>query len=212
MTAQTEVADFLLADQVPIKAAIDRLDFWLEDFHVDPEGYREIGHKVRSNAVRVIARRRGQAHGAGATYTALMDKISVSDNLDLAGSIADQSLIIHEVTHALMDYHRYRASDLVQEVAAYVAGGLYARCRAMPGLRANRPEEQAILTAAQDIVTPRVMMVSPGTRLRMSDPDVQRLAAAIRGSSIYPDVDAVRGSDGISGGLVNPWYLPRHGP
>lgn len=208
---ERRVADFLLAETAPIKPAIDKLDFYLDDFHVDPEGFQEIGWKIRQDAVHVVpAQRSGSGHSVGAVYTPGRSLISVSGSLDLAGSVADQSTIIHEVTHALMDFHHYHANNLVHEVAAYVAGGLYARARAMPSLSASEQAEQAILDTAQNIVGTRTMIVRPGTRLSMSDRDVRSLADAIGGSNIYPNLDAVTPSDGITGGLINPWYTPRH--
>ena len=53
------------------------------------------------------------------------------------------------------------------------------------------------------------MLETPGVHLWLRDPEVDLLTQAIRGHpDAYPDADVTRPSDGISGGLIDPWYLP----
>lgn len=214
MSLRDEVADFLLSDEPHIRTAMERLNFFVEDFHVEPEGYREIGHKIKQGAVTVSQGTRIRGSQTSAVYTPRLDQLSVSSaNMDLLGTspqaISQQTEIVHEVTHAVMDYHRYQATSVVQEIAAYVAGGLYARGHFLP-LNSDYEESQAILRAATGIIDSRNMITSREERLRLGDSDVAELAQAIRGHQSYPNADDVFPSDGISGGLINPWYLPRY--
>jgi hypothetical protein len=213
MTLNENVADFLLSDDRHINFAIEKLNFFIEDFHVDPEGYREVAQKVRQGALTVVAASRSGGSRTSAVYTALLDKISVSKNMDLSGTsaqaISQQAEIIHEMTHALMDYHFYQTTGTVQEIAAYMAGGLYARAH-LQSLSSSQPDTAAILQNVVQIIQGRQMIIQRGVRLRLTDPDVSRLADAISSHPSYSNSDISVRSDGITGGLINPWYQPRH--
>ena len=143
MTLNENVADFLLSDDRHISFAIEKLNFFIENFHVDPEGYRELGQKIRQGALTVETASRNRGSRTSAVYTALRNRLSVSQNMNLTGSSAQdviqQAEIIHEVTHALMDYHFYQTTGTVQEIAAYMAGGLYARAHAR-SLTSSQPD------------------------------------------------------------------------
>ncbi len=210
-----QVADFLLAEEGAIAFGLNRLDFYVESFHVDPEGYREIGHKIRQGAIEVAAASRsGGDSRIGAAYTALRNRLSLPPTLDLSHtssqSIQQQAMIVHEVTHALMDYHHFQTSGTVQEVTAYIAETLYAAARSTRIGASQHPPSDAIFTAAREIVFGRNMKIDLGQRLVMTDTDVAALASAVRAHPDYRDADGHTRSDGISGGLINPWYEPRH--
>jgi len=214
MSEASEVADFLLSDESYITYALGKLDFTFAGFPVDLAGYREIGHKIRQGALEVKPDPSAPGARIAASYTALANRLSVPAGLDLhtpgPHRIANQSVIVHEVTHALVDFHRFTTTGALDEACAYLAGQLYAMSfglrQASTNSRAN-----AIFVAAQAIVTQRRMTSTRGTVLFGSDPDVVTLARAVRGHThAYPDADITRTGDGISGGLLDPWYLPRN--
>lgn len=217
-TEAQQVVDFLLSQESYIVFGLGKLNFTLEGFRVDTEGYREIGHKIRSGAieVRVIPPDPDRESEVEATYTARMDKLSVPEGLDLRtearGHIRNQAMIVHEATHALVDYHRATLSGALDEACAYVAGQVYSMSVGSPQTSSER-RAQAILSASHAIVQQRRMKYVTGAVLRASDTDVAALVAAVRGhTGAYPDADVVRTGDGIDGGLLNPWYLPRPQP
>lgn len=212
MSLNSQVGNFLLSTDGHIVNAFNKLNFGVSGCLVDTEGYREMGHKVRQGAIAVEPASSSAGSSLSAVYTPGRDRLSVSTPLNLAGAsgaaVVRQAEIVHEITHALMDFHRYAISDTLQEVLAYLAGTIYMRAHAVSA-SASEPRTQAILGAAQQVVVDRSMHVRAGQRLQLSDPDVAQLAAAIRGHSSYPNADTVRQADGVSGGLINPWYLPR---
>ena len=214
MTEADEVSNFLLSTENYIVFALGRLDFRLQGFRIDIEGYREIGHKIRSGAITVSAARSSVGSQVAAVYTPRRDRLSVPANLDLHTPgpvrISNQSMIIHEATHALVDFHRFSCTGAVDEACGYIAGQLYAMSLGLrqtgAGVRSG-----AIITAAQAIVTGRQMTTRLGAHLTVRDPDVAALLAAITGhTSAYPDAGVRRTGDGIRGGLLNPWYMPRN--
>ena len=71
MAEADEVADFLLSSEGYVVYALGRLDFRVEGFRIDIEGYREIGHKIRSGAITVVAARSSAGvSGSGLLHTA----------------------------------------------------------------------------------------------------------------------------------------------
>jgi hypothetical protein len=214
MSESDEVANFLLSTDSYIAFALGRLNFTVEGFRVDTKGYREIGHKIRQRAITVVAVRATGGSQVAAAYTARRDQLSVPAGLDLhtpgAARISNQAMIVHEGTHALVDFHRFASTGAVNEACGYVAGQVYAMSlglrQAGVGARSS-----AIISAAQAVVSRRRMTTRIGARLRASDPDVARLIRAITAhTSAYPDARVHRTPDGIRGGLINPWYQPRH--
>ena len=210
----TEIADFLLSDESSITTALGKLNFTLGGFRVETKGYREIGHKIRQGAIEVRAVQSDPDSPLAAAYTPRLDRLSVSAGLDLhtprRGRIKDQSMVVHEVTHALLDFHRFTTTVALDEACAYVAGQVYAR--ALGDLQmSSRPRDGAIFSASQRIVRERRMRYVTGAVLMATDPDVVALTDAIRGHTrAYPDADVRRTGDGVYGGLIDPWYLPRN--
>lgn len=214
MAEADEVADFLLSMESYIVFALGRLDFVVEGFRVDTQGYREIGHKIREHAITVAPVRSSAGTPIAAAYTPRRDRFSVPANLDLhspgPARISNQSMIVHEATHALVDFHRFACTGAVNEACGYIAGQLYAMSL---GVRqtAVAPRSRAIIAAAQAVVTGRRMVFRTGTHLSGRDPDMVALLGAITAhTSAYPDAGVLSTPDGIRGGLINPWYLPRY--
>jgi large exoprotein involved in heme utilization and adhesion len=214
MSLGDDVANFLLSNDTSITYALGKLEFSLDSFRVDYEGYREIGHQIRSGGVTVAEGSRSEGSTTAAVYTPRRDLISVPANLDLSGrtggSISQQAMIVHECTHALMDYHRYQTTGTIQETAAYIAGALYAAAKMIRLSGGSNQQTNAILNAAFAIVRGRSMVSTPGQRLAAADRDVAALMSAINAHSDYRTAHRPDVADGISGGLINPWYLPRH--
>ncbi|NNK64701.1 MAG: hypothetical protein HKO98_15990, partial [Gemmatimonadetes bacterium] len=204
----TEVADFLLSEESYITFGLGKLNFTLAGFRVDTQGYREIGHKIRQGAIEVRPVESAPGSSVAAVYTGLLDRLSVPAGLDLhtprRRRIKDQSMVVHEVTHALVDFHRFTTTGALDEACAYVAGQLYAM--SLGDLQSSsRPRDNAIFTASRTIVQQRRMKFVPGAVLMASDSDVAALAAAVRGhTQAYPDADVRRTGDGVHGGLIDP--------
>lgn len=213
MSLKDDVANFLLSDQQHITFAMSKLDFYLNDFHVDPVGYREIGHLIRQDAVSVEPASRSSGSSISAVYTAALNKLSLSPGMDLTGTtgtaINHQSTIIHEITHALMDFHHYQTSGTLQEVAAYISGGIYAASHHRQFSSSN-PYSAAIIQAAFNVIRSHNLISNRGVLISRSHPDVEQLAIAIEAHPSYPNSGQPYRSDGISGGLINPWYQPRY--
>lgn len=213
MPLATDVANFLLSNSTPISHAIGNLNFTLDGIQIDTEGYHEMGHKVRQNAIAVEpVRSRSGSSSLSAVYTPALNKLSVSANINLTSSVADQSTIIHEITHALVDYHRVTTTQAIDEALAYIADSIYSLSR-FTRLTSTDPKSNAIILAAQNIVRSNPAFLIPQTTvsLNSSDINVSHLLQAIRNhTSAYPNVSHSTHSDGISGGLINPWYLPRN--
>lgn len=207
------VSNFLLSTDTSISFAINNIDFTLDGIRIDPEGYREMGHKVRSRGITIEpARSRSSSSALSAVYTPGLDKLTVSPNIDLTNSVIDQAMIIHEMTHALVDYHRVRTLNMIDEALAYIAESIYARSKATQ-LSSRDTRAQAIITAAQNVVgsNPNFIIPQHIVNLTSSDRHVSQLLQAIRNhSSAYPNATQETNSDGITEGLINPWYLPRH--
>ena len=191
MAESDEVAGFLLSTESYIVFALDRLDFCVEAFRVDTEGYREIGHKIRQGAITVAPVRSSAGSQVAAVYTPHRDRLSVPANLDLhtpgPARISNQSMIVHEATHALVDFHRFTCTGAVDEACGYIAGQLYAMSLGLRQTGAG-PRSSAIIAAAQAVVTGRRMVFQTGTRLSTRDPDMVALLGAITAhTSAYPD-------------------------
>lgn len=215
MALSDTVADFLLSNDVSVTFALGKLDFVFDNFHVDYEGYREIGHKIRQGAICVEEAQRSEGSQIAAVYTAARDRLSVPAGLDLSGrgrgSIGQQAMIVHECTHALMDFHYYQTTGAIQEACAYVAEAIYATSKLIGLSGGGNAQSQAILDAAAAIVTGRSMHRNAGQRLLTGDADVARLISAVSAHDSYrADAANPYRSDGICGGLMNPWYMPRH--
>jgi hypothetical protein len=209
-----EVANFLRSEESYVVFGLGKLNFTLAGFRVDTEGYREIGDKVRQGAIEVRPVRSEPGSSVAAVYTGRLDCLSVPAGLDLhtpgRRRIKDQSMIVHEATHALVDFHRFTFSGALDEACAYLAGQLYAMSLG-DRQSSSRPRDDAIFSAARNIVQQRRMKYVTGAVLAASDPDVAALADAVRGHThAYPDADVTRTGDGIRGGLLDPWYMPRN--
>lgn len=123
--------------------------------------------------------------------------------------IIDQAGIIHECTHALMDFHGARTTGAIHEAVAYVASAVYTISFEVL-LSSSSTKGNVILQAANAIATGR-RFGGGVVRLAAGDQDVWTLLQTIRGhTAAYPDSDSISGTDGIREGLVNPYYLPRH--
>ena len=214
MAEAEEVADFLLSTESYIAHALGRLNFSVEGFRVDTQGYREIGHKIRQDIVTVAPAQRAEGSEVAAVYTRPRNRLSVPANLDLhtpgPARIGNQAMIVHEVTHALVDFHRFTCTGAVDEACGYIAGQVYAMSLSVRQAGAGA-RSAAIITAAQAVVSGHQMTIRTGARLRASEPDVATLIRAISAhTSAYPDAGVTSTPDGIRGGLINPWYQPRH--
>ncbi|RVT84477.1 hypothetical protein DXV76_12400 [Rhodobacteraceae bacterium CCMM004] len=215
MTARDDIAQFLQSDDRAIAFALARLNFTIDGFAVDTAGFRKIGQMVELGTITVGTSARGHGHVTAAVYTALnRNRLTVPPGLDLTGrtarAVSDQAMVVHECTHALMDYHRFQTSAGAQEVAAYIAGALYAKARAVVMSAPGDPQTDAIFSSAHAVVANRGMVGRLNQTLAAADPDVALLAAAVAGHREYAEVaDDPARMDGI-GDLMDPWYPARY--
>jgi hypothetical protein len=106
--------------------ATSKLNFRYGGIPIYPTGYKKIADLIDRD--RILLRldsneRTAQARyvlGVGAyqhaTNTFLLPSVEFPRNIDF-----DSALVIHEMTHALMDWHAQAVNELVSEGAAYVA-------------------------------------------------------------------------------------------
>lgn len=213
MSLSSDVAGFLLSSDTGIQWGLSRLSFSVDGLRVDPEGYAEMGHQIRQGGIQVREPRSAPGTPIAAAYTAGTNTLSLRLPAGLqlsagtATSIGEQAGIVHEITHALFDYHGYSATNAVEEAVAYIAETLYAAARALRRSNPGDPRADAILTAALAVVEGRQMRMRLGQALASSSADVRALVDAIRAhTAAYPDADSANHTNGIFGGLMNPYY------
>jgi len=205
-----DVASFLLSTDTSVQYGLSRLQFSVDGMRVNSEGYAEMGHKIRQGAIQVVQATSSSNSQAAAVYTPARNLLSLPPGIRLAGSSAEvigqQAGVVHEVTHALFDFHGYRTTNAVEEAVAYIAEMLYATARMLRRSTPGNPRSNAILTAALNVVTSRRMLTQLRQMLLSTSPEVRALADAVRAHPIYPDANAANHANGVFGGLMNPWY------
>ena len=214
MALSDDVANFLLSTDASVQYGLSKLRFSVDGMRVDSEGYAEMGHKIRQGAIQVGQARSSSNSQAEAVYTPARDLLSLRPGIRLAGITPDvigqQAGVVHEVTHALFDFHGYRTTNAVEEAVAYIAETLYATARFLRRRAPENPRSDAILTAALNVVTSRGMLTQLGQALVSTSREIRALTNAVRAHPIYPDADAGNHADGVFGGLMNPWYPSAH--
>jgi hypothetical protein len=213
MSLSGDVADFLLSRDTGVQWGLSRLRFSVDGLGVDPEGYAEMGHQIRQGGIRVREPQSAPGTPIAAAYTAGTNTLSLRLPAGLqlttstAAAIGEQAGIVHEITHAIFDYHGYSTVNAVEEAVAYIAETLYATARALRRTNPGDRRADAILTAALAVVEGRQMRTRLGQALSSASEDVRALVAAIRAhTAAYPDADSTNHTDGIFGGLMNPYY------
>lgn len=103
-------------------APCQRVDFRIGRFRVHPSGYERVAKLLEVKAIKIAI----EPDEEGASYEIATNTVYFSEP-GYGRSIAERALIVHELTHALEDVERRTMGELELEVAAYVAGTLYAR-------------------------------------------------------------------------------------
>lgn len=182
-----DVAAFLTSKDPAITQALSRLDFSIDAIRLDPAGYRWMGKLMLAGGIDVTEAKGSGDSATAAVYTSLLDKMTLRPGLKLEGdgnsAILEQAGVVHETTHALVDFHGFATTNAVEEAAGYLAQVTYAKARSRVHFSAD-PKAQAILTAAVDIVMNRRLLVRTGQKLASSDRDVKALGR--RSGSILP--------------------------
>lgn len=183
MALKDDLHKFLSDTSAPVGTAIGKIDFSLDTFRVDPEGYRRLAVLVQGESLKVDPVDGNEGSRLSAAYTPGLDKISVPTNLDMT-TVAHQSTIIHEMTHALVDYHVYKTSELMDEAIAYIASAVFAAALGRT-ISSSDAQSKAILVAADAVVAKRKMATTRGVKLKATDADVKALTDAIAAHPSY---------------------------
>lgn len=182
MPLEREVSDVLLSSANKLK--IDKIHFVIEGVTVDPAGLRQIGKRILSGGIEV-----GRAEGAtkgplGAAYTPALDKLSLSSDLDLT-TVIGQAAIVHECTHALVDMRKYHTTEVVDEMAGYIADAIFMLASHHSGTSPDAASRQ-ILTAAAGIVKRLDLINADGKRpTKIIFDNYKDLSAAIHAHPAY---------------------------
>jgi len=133
--------------------ATEGINFRYDGVRVYGNGYRTMARAVRNGRIRpallsgqreaVLLRQLG-----GALYRPASNSLVVSgpDFLRPA-TIHDEALVVHEMTHALTDYHKNPMTTLLSEIVAYTAQMMYVIRREIELDDFLRPVRDANLSA-----------------------------------------------------------------
>lgn len=112
--------------------AILKINFRFDGYLVFPESYhRDVAAALNRNALKVVETTKLNA-GAGATYKPDYKEFWVPPGFSLAND-RDASLLVHESTHAHMDYRRVGIIPLERsEAIGYLAEAVYREARSLP--------------------------------------------------------------------------------
>ena len=157
---QRKVADIL---RLPM---IDKIDFVLADdyLEVSPRRLRQVADAIEKGRIDVVVADTGSL--LGAAYSPHSDRMTLR-SAQVPDSGLGRSDIVHESVHALVDLFRYtKATELSDEVAAYLAQALFMRSI---GLKVTGGEAKAIFDAAIAIIDGHKLGKGKQVRLRGSD-------------------------------------------
>ncbi len=163
-------------------------------------GYRIIARGIRNRNISIDYNIRAERAGAG-IYDSQKQWIKLPTT-NPSQSIPHKALVIHEATHALLDYHRIPLRKSISEAAAYIAQAMYLKLKnAFDQLQfGNDPHFMDIMALAYQI-SDRIL-TTPGTYYVTSE-ELQTLREAIRQAPIYRE-DLVVPYDGIASRGLSP--------
>ena len=174
-----------------------RIDFRVGGFRADPAGYEKIARLLgRRGPIKVDIEPNDEGI---AFYDSKTNTVSFPEP-GYGRSVGERALIVHELTHALEDERRRTMGELELEVAAYVAGSLYAKYarQQSPGVSLSWPSRGAVARRsgrAQGLI----LVDADGTPIPTREQQTERLKAAVHAAA-----DSLAGHPGAA--LSAPYY------
>lgn len=133
--------------------------------------YRTIATAIRNNHIQVIEDSRLPEYGM--VYNYLHNTVRVNGSIDFAHP-ENKSLIIHEMTHAIEDFHRVPLSRADAEGAAYIAQMMYLAANSLsPSYEHNNGTFMFLQVVASNIAT-RILRSGRSTVTRREHRDLVR--------------------------------------
>lgn len=159
--------------------AIQKINFTFDGITVSPPDYARISRAIVSGKIKIAIDNKLGKGKAGASYRAMDNLISVSF-LHYGVYPKEKVTIVHECTHAVLDMHRIRTTDLKGEVVAYIADAIFQLAAGFEFTTKSRIHPTGVAIAQN--------MLSTGRRnLKVGDPDIAILATAIINNPTYLD-------------------------
>ena len=185
---------------------VRRINFRLPRTQGSPEvpvygnGYRVIARGIHNRNIKVSHNILLEQFGAG-NYDEKYDWLRLP--FTTAITFAEKALVIHEATHALLDYHRQPLRKSISEAAAYIAQAMYLKLKnAWHELQfTNRPSDFILASAYQIALR---ILTTPGA-YNVTSEELQKLIEDIRQTPIYQSGSPETHYDGI----VNRGLSPR---
>lgn len=137
MSIRTDIIELLESP------AVTHTHFRLFGFEINGRDYRRIATAIRNGHIQVI--RSSQMPSTVAAYQRRLNCFTV-------GSNPSDSLLVHEATHAINDWHGRSIRSTLDEGLAYVAQMVYF-CRRHPAVQQQALTERARQLAAQQSTT-----------------------------------------------------------
>ena len=144
--------------------------------HVRPGGYSMIGMAVaaappvqegfiRHRQIGVAVRR--QRAGSAASYSPLYNRLSFPDH-NYGNTPPERASIVHEATHAVYDYLRFRVTRMEAEAGAYIAESIFNRLEGLDDSHAASPVRRVAWEISASLVG------TPGGAVALVDAELQR--------------------------------------
>lgn len=121
MALKEDVASFLRNDY-----AVSQINFKLRSMDISSNMYKVIAYHLDVGRLKIKTAE--QEKGVGATYFGKgVNTIFVPPHFNIANNIRNQMKVVHECTHAIIDYKAIGKHDFAEnEACGYVAGALFA--------------------------------------------------------------------------------------
>jgi len=191
-----KVADVLATLNDPVTQS---MFFWVGPVYVNGYGYRAVCDNILSGNIMVLD---GKPDQTLAFYHADTD-ILTTQNATPPADLNQRALLLHECTHALVDYtNDGYATRHMDELAAYMAQLVYT-IRSMPGwtVPPNNGPWRAFFQSVFDMVKANSLDTLNGNGATISRDTLEPLRAQL---AALPDVsygtfgkDTLTGSDGV---------------
>jgi hypothetical protein len=215
MTIAQDVAGFLLTSNSMIRSRFGRIGFWIDAFHVDAAGLRDVGTAISNGWIEV--RVGGTGSLLAAAYGPHNDRMTVRSN-DVHRTLLGQSAIVHESVHAMNDMRRVRTTVLKDETSGYLAEAIYMMAAHIWPASSTRADTLAIYGAARALIDAQMLAYRQGVRLTSTH--YQALLDAIHRHQAYSGISESQATSGLGAESGETIFTaaaagsgaPRHGP